>query len=90
MSVRQRIPKPLRGPIGFLSLFVMIAGMAIGYVLSLLGVTLYFNMAGIDTNLPPGQAEAVTPVESVIVIAIGIGLIVLGYFGWRGFNYFAY
>lgn len=68
---------------GFLSLFVMIAGMSIGYVLFLLGLTIYFDMSVLES-------DALTALESLTVTFVGVGLIVLGYFGWRGFNYFAY
>ncbi|MFC7080631.1 hypothetical protein [Halorussus caseinilyticus] len=62
---------------------VMLLGIVVGYILTTVGLTLYFG-------LDPIEQGAVSTVESISVIAIGVGTFGLGYLGWRGFNYFAY
>ncbi|WP_158057449.1 hypothetical protein [Halorussus halophilus] len=83
MALREQIPKPLRGPVGFMSLFVMLAGVVIGYVLTVTGITLYFG-------LQPFPEGAVSSTEALTVMVVGFAVIGVGYAGWRGFNYFAY
>lgn len=83
MALREQVPKPLRGPAGFASLAVMLFGIVIGYILTTVGITLYFG-------LHPIEEGAITAVESLSVTAVGVVLTIVGYFGWRGFNYFAY
>lgn len=80
MAVSNRIPPELRGPIGVASLGIMIMGFVVGYILTVVGVTVRFNLNG--KNLPPNEAY--------IIIAIGLGCIVLGYLGWKGFLAFGY
>lgn len=63
------------------SLAVMILGLVTGYIFTMIGVTLYFDLNGI---------EGISSGESLIVLATGIGCIVAGYFGWKGFIGFAY
>lgn len=82
MSVREQVPKAFRGPVGFASLGVMILGVAGGYVLALLGTTLYFGLNGLG--------EAVTQTEAMTVAFIGVLMLVVGYVGWKSFNYFSY
>lgn len=83
MSVSsQRIPERLQGPIGFLSLLVSIGGFVFGYVLVLLGLTLYFDMNGFGSD--------VTGVESLMILGAGIVVVVVGYLGWRGFMRYSY
>ncbi len=83
MAIREQVPKPLRGPAGFASLTVMLLGVVIGYILITTGLTLYFN-------LDPIEQGAVSNFEAIAVTGIGVGTLVIGYLGWRGFNYFAY
>lgn len=82
MTIREQVPKPLRLPVGFASLGVMILGAAIGYILIMLGITLYFDLNGLD--------EAITNIEALQVLATGIVATVVGWLGWKGFNYFSY
>lgn len=81
-TVKERVPKSLRGPVGIASLLTGIAGIAVGFVLTLLGITLYFDLHGLG--------EAITATESAVVTATGLAATGLGYLGWRGFMYFAY
>lgn len=83
MAIRERVPKPLRGPAGFASLVVMVFGVVVGYVLVTTGLTLYFD-------LHPIQQGAISDFEGIAVTAVGVAALVAGYAGWRGFNYFAY
>lgn len=82
MALKDHVPKPLRGPIGFGSLGVMILGLVVGYIFTAVGITLYFGMGD--------PAEALSTFESIIIALIGVTCIVLGYLGWKSFNYFAY
>lgn len=82
MALRDSVPEPLRGPVGFGSLAVMIFGLVVGYVLTMVGITLYFGM---------GQpAEALSGIESLAISVIGVLCIGVGYLSWKSFNYFAY
>lgn len=82
MPTRERIPPALRGPVGVASLCLMLAGVTVGYVITVLGVTLYFDLNGLD--------ERITDVEAVQVTLVGIGALTVGWLGWRGFTRFAY
>lgn len=82
MSVREQVPMSLRGPVGVTSLGLFVLGAAVGYILVLLGITLYFNLNGIGS--------AFTSTESLIVVAVGLTSLGVGYVGWKGFNYFSY
>jgi uncharacterized membrane protein len=83
MTLREQVPKPLRGPVGFASLGIMLLGVTVGYILTSVGITLYFD-------LHPIEQGAVSAGEGIAVTAIGLVTLVVGYLGWRGFNYFAY
>jgi hypothetical protein len=82
MSIRERVPKPLRGPVGVASLGVMLLGVAVGYIVTMLGITLYFDLNGLD--------EQITSVEALQVTAVGVVALFVGWLGWRGFTYFSY
>ena len=81
-TTRERVPPTLRGPVSILSLGVGVFGIAVGYILTILGVTLFFDLNGLG--------DAITATESVVVTVAGVALLALGYLGWRGFMYFAY
>ncbi|QZP37695.1 hypothetical protein [Halobaculum magnesiiphilum] len=81
MSVSNRVPDPLKGPLGAASLGVMILGLVVGYIFTMLGVTLVLNLNGI---------QGISDVEALTVTATGLACIVAGYFGWKGFMGFAY
>lgn len=83
MALREQVPKPLRGPVGFASLAVMLAGIVVGYILVTVGLTLYFG-------LHPIEQGAISNMEGISVTLIGVVALIAGYVGWRGFNYFAY
>lgn len=83
MAIREQVPKSLRGPAGFASLVVMVFGIVVGYVLVTTGITLYLD-------LHPIQQGAISDFEGIAVTAVGVAALVVGYAGWRGFNYFAY
>lgn len=82
MSLKNRVPPRLVGPIGLGSILVMIAGLTTGYILTILGITLYFGH-GI-------AASDLVWWESLTVSAIGLVLIAVGYYGWKGFTHFSY
>ncbi|WP_435128468.1 hypothetical protein [Halobaculum sp. D14] len=81
MSVQQRVPDSLVGPLGVLSLGVGVIGLVVGYIFVLVGITLYFDMNGLT---------GVSNTEALTVTASGIAAIVVGYLGGRGFMSFAY
>ncbi|MXR41473.1 hypothetical protein GRX01_09000 [Halobaculum sp. WSA2] len=81
MSVSNRVPDTLKGPLGAVSLGVMIVGLVVGYIFTILGITLVLNLNGI---------EGISDVESLTVVGAGVACIVVGYFGWKGFMGFAY
>ena len=82
MALKDHVPQQLRGPIGFGSLGVMILGLVVGYIFTLVGITLYFGMGD--------PAEALTAVESILISVVGLVCIGIGYLGWKSFTYFAY
>lgn len=81
METYQRIPAEVRGPLGFVSLVIGILGIVIGYIFTMLGVTLYFDL---------NPTVSLTNTGSLIVVATGLGALIIGYLGWRGFMQFAY
>lgn len=81
MTIRERVPKGLRGPIGFGSLGLMIVGVAVGYILTILGFIFTMGL-----NAPQGVSRG----EAFGVFVVGIVALALAWLGWRGFNYFAY
>jgi hypothetical protein len=60
----------------------MILGLVVGYIFIMVGLTLYFEMAD------PG--EALSGGQSLAISSVGLLSVVVGYLGWKGFNYFAY
>ena len=80
MSVEQRIPKSLVGPLGIVSLVVGLAGIVLGYIFTVIGITLFFGLNGL---------QGVTRVDAVIVIASGIVCVGIAYLGYKGFMRYA-
>ena len=80
MSVEQRIPSHLVGPVGVVSLLVGLVSIVMGYIFTVIGVTLFFELNGLD---------GVTRTDAVIVMVTGIVLIGVAYLGYRGFMRFA-
>ncbi len=80
-TLRERVPKPLRTPLGILSYLIALVGIAVGYVLVMLGLILYYDLA-LD--------EAINSTEALTVLGIGIVVAVIGYLGIKGFMYFSY
>jgi nicotinamide riboside transporter PnuC len=81
METYQRIPAEVRSPLGFVSLVIGILGIVIGYIFVILGVTLYFDL---------NPTVSLTNTGSLTVVATGLGALVIGYLGWRGFMKLAY
>lgn len=81
-TLREQVPRSAQGPISVFSLVLGIAGFTLGYIVSLLGITLYYDLNGFG--------EEITAMESLVVVVLGVVSLVLGYLGWRGFMYFAY
>lgn len=81
-TLRELVPQSLRGPVSIASLGVGMLGITIGYILTIFGVTLYYDLNGFGPDI--------TSTESIVVMVIGVAILVMGYLGWRGFMYFAY
>lgn len=81
-TLKEQVPKPLRTPVGLLSYLIGIAGATVGWVLTTLGVTLLLDLQGLG--------DAITTVDSLIVITTGVVVAVVGYLGLRGYMYFSY
>lgn len=81
MATHQRIPAAVRGPLGFASLVVGVLGVVVGYIFTMLGATLYFDL---------NPTVSLTDIGSLVVVATGLGGLLVGYLGWRGFMRFAY
>ena len=82
MSVSERVPGRARGTLGFVSLAVGVTGATVGYILVMLGVTLYFDMNGLGPQI--------SGVEALTVAAVGLASLGVAYLGWRGFTDLAY
>jgi len=82
MTLRNRLPEPVSRSIGFGSLIVMILGLAVGYILFMVGLGTYFGH-----TIP---ADDLSQIEAVVIAGIGIACVAIGYFGWKGFLYFSY
>lgn len=80
--LKEQVPKPLRTPVGVLSYAVGLLGVVVGYILVLLGTTLYFDLHGLG--------EQISDLEALTVLALGVGALLVGYFGVKGFMYFSY
>ncbi|PSP75705.1 hypothetical protein BRC81_15080 [Halobacteriales archaeon QS_1_68_20] len=80
-TLRDRVPKPLRTPVGILSYLIALVGIAVGYVLVMLGLVLYYDLA-LD--------EHINSTEALTVLAVGIVVSIIGYLGIKGFMYFSY
>lgn len=80
--LKEQVPKPLRTPVGIVSYVLGLIGAVVGYILVLLGITLYFDLHGLG--------EQISDPEALTVLAIGVGTLVVAYFGVKGFMYFSY
>ncbi|MFB6094614.1 MAG: hypothetical protein ABEJ77_06700 [Halanaeroarchaeum sp.] len=81
VTLQQRVPDRLQLPASFASLFLGIAGITLGYVFTLTGIVLYFDLHPV--------AQHISVVESVTVFVVGLVVFAVGVVGWRGFMYFA-
>lgn len=82
VTLRQRVPEPLVGPLGGLSLLVGLAGLVVGYILTMVGLTSAFALNGL-------QSQGLPEMHAWIVTGIGIVCVGVAYAGYRGFMLFA-
>lgn len=82
VTIRERVPESLRGPVSLVALAVGVLGITVGFIITVLGVTLYYDLNGLG--------ETITTIESLVVVVIGLAVLFVGYLGWRGFMHFAY
>lgn len=82
MQLRQRVPEPLIGPLGVLSLIVGLIGLVIGYIITMVGITAVYNLNGLAEQ---GLAQT----DAYIVVVVGLAFFGLAYAGYRGFMTFA-
>jgi len=80
-TLKERVPKPIRGPVGVLSYIVGLIGMTIGYILVMLGIILFFDLM---------LEDAISQTEAVTILVAGAVTAVIGYVGVKGFMYFSY
>lgn len=79
-TLKERLPASTLQPLGIGSLLLGVAGLTIGYILLLLGVTFVYGLA----------PHEIPFADSLIVFAIGLLSSVLGYLGLKGFMHFSY
>lgn len=79
-ALKSRIPQSARGPVGVGSLLIGVLGFSVGYVLFVLGVTFFYDLA-------PHQ---ISTLDSVIIALLGIAFLGVGYAGIKGFMHFSY
>ena len=79
MSVRQRVPEQLVGPLGFISLAVGVVGLVVGYIITIVGITTYWNLNGLE----------LANSEALIIAAVGVACLAVAYVGDRGLMTFA-
>ena len=70
------------GPLGFLSLAVGLVSVVTGYIVTMVGLTTIYNLNGLGEQ---GLAQT----DAYVITAVGIGLLVVAYVGYRGFMTFA-
>jgi hypothetical protein len=78
-SVRQRVPERLVGPLGMLSLLLGLVAVVLGYIITVVGLTTYWNLNGLGLS----------QTESLTIIGTGLACLVVAYVGYRGFMTFA-
>lgn len=79
-TLKERLPASTLQPIGIGSLLVGVAGLTIGYVLLILGVTFVYDLAPHELPL----------FDSLMVLVVGVVSSVVGYAGLKGFMHFSY
>lgn len=80
-TIRERVPPSLRDPLALASVGVLVLGLTVGYVLTVLGISVLLGL------VLPAELSAV---DGAIVVAVGLASTAVGYLGWRGFAYFSY
>jgi hypothetical protein len=83
VTLKERVPKRLRVPISFLLLAVGIVSIPIAWVLTLGGISAYFNLLGIEKG-------AISTLEAATVVFVGLCFVGTTYLGYKGFMYFSY
>ncbi|MFB6094963.1 MAG: hypothetical protein ABEJ71_00730 [Halodesulfurarchaeum sp.] len=81
-TLRERVPRGLRTPLSISTVIVGIAGIGVGYILTLTGIVMYFNLHSV--------AKYLSATESITVTVVGLVVFGIGVTGWRGYMYFAY
>lgn len=82
VTLKERVPKSLRTPLSILSYLVAVIGVGVSWILITLGSILYWDLVGLG--------EQISSAEALQVIAAGIVVGVVTYFGLKGFMYFSY
>lgn len=80
-SLTNHLPRSATEPLSLISLVVGVLGLTLGYVFAVVGLMLLFGLA-------PVEPKSTT--DALIVFGLGTAVIVLGYFGLRGFMRLAY
>ncbi|GAB3415749.1 hypothetical protein GCM10027435_12310 [Haloparvum alkalitolerans] len=79
-TIKERLPASALQPVGIGSLLLGVAGLTIGYILLILGITFVYGLAPHELPL----------VDSLLVLATGLVSALLGYAGLKGFMHFSY
>jgi len=84
VTLKEQIPKPLRSPVSIGSYALGLLGSTLGWILTILGITLYFELYGTQLN------QQISDPESLLVSAVGLLCAGLGMMGLKGYMYFSY
>lgn len=84
VTLKEQIPKPLRTPVSLGSYVLGLLGSTVGWILTILGITLYFELYGTQLN------QQISDPEAFVVMAVGLLCAGLGMMGLKGYMYFSY
>ena len=84
VTLKEQIPTPLRTPVSLGSYLLGLVGSAVGWILTILGLTLFFQLYGTTLN------EQISGGEALLVMACGLLAAGLGMMGLKGYMYFSY
>jgi len=83
-ALKEQIPTALRSPVTLGSYLLGLAGATVGWILTILGFTLFFELYGTQLN------QQISDGESLLVMACGLLAAGLGMMGLKGYMYFSY
>ena len=84
VTLKEQVPTPLRTPVSLGSYLLGLVGSAVGWILTILGLTLFFQLYGTQLN------QQISDGEALLVMACGLLAAGLGMMGLKGYMYFSY